>query len=302
MACRVIGLQHLHQGIAIHLGHHDIRHHQVGLLRQDELHRLLAVAGGHYLIDRLQFGPDKGADLLVVVHHQDLVGGLGTDGLPVFLLLPRPYRRQPRRLRKLERVEVRLLGAQLVGTQVGIAQRNMDDEDASVCVLAVHCHDGPVMQFHQQTCQVQPDAEAQRIGVQGGGSLIEAFEDAFQLVLVDARTGVRHGNLDIILQGAAALGVMALAQDNADISAVGRVLEGIGKDVDQDFIKVVAVNPGIEFVRLVLEGEGDVLLLRLEREELVEVVDEDHEVRPAERHLHLPLVDAADVEQLVEQG
>ncbi|CDD84535.1 unknown [Bacteroides sp. CAG:462] len=86
------------------------------------------------------------------------------------------------------------------------------------------------------------------------------------------------------------------------MSALGRILEGIGEHVHEHLVEVLRVYPDVEpFVR-VAEGEVDAARGCLVLEGVVEVGDEADDVHAAEVQVHLPLVNLADVHELVDEA
>ena len=180
-----------------------------------------------------------------------------------------------------------------LGFEVGIAQRYGDDELSALSVIIVPGLDGAVMEFDERTCEVKPDTRTSIAVVGMSGRLIEAFEDALELVGRDALTGITNANADILL---------VVSQRDIYLSASRGELEGIGEEVDDDLVEIVAVNPYGQLIGIMVEGELDILCLSLLREEGVDVTHKGYEFSLTHVHLHLTFVYLTQVHHLVDES
>ena len=176
---------------------------------------------------------------------------------------------------------------------MGIAQRYGDDELSALSVIIVPGLDGAVMEFDERTCEVKPDTRTSITVVGMSGRLIEAFENALELVGRDALTGITNANADILL---------VVSQRDIYLSASRGELEGIGEEVDDDLVEIVAVNPYGQLIGIMIEGELDILCLSLLQEEGVDITHEGYELGLTHVHLHLTFVYLTQVHHLVDES
>ena len=126
-----------------------------------------------------------------------------------------------------------------------------------------------------------------------GRCLVEAFEDAVELVFGNAFSVVADGDADIFV---------IVGECYVNVSTSGSELKGIRQQVDDDFVEIVAVNPYWQLLCIALVGKLYVLGLGLLREEGIDVAYERNEFRLAHVHLHLPLVNLTQVHHLVDEA
>ena len=290
MAGRGVRLDFGAEGVAVHFGHHDVGDDQVGDGLERFLHALQAVAALHDVVVVGQFGAEEAANLVVVLDDDD---GAAALALLQFGLLVGQALGLAGDLGRGRCLLFVLVGEYLVGLQVAVAQRDGDDELASVAVVDVMGLDGAVVHLHQRAGEVEANACA-HIAVGGrGGQLIEAVEDAFHLV---------GGNLlTIVVDRQDGLTVVVGDVDADDAARLGE-LEGIRQDVDHHLVEVAAVEPDGQLVGVVFVGELYVLGLGLLGKERVDVVDKPDEVGFAHVQLHLSLIDLAQVHHLVDES
>ena len=180
-----------------------------------------------------------------------------------------------------------------LGFEVGIAQRYGDDELSAFLTIVVPGYDGAVVKFDERACQVEPNTRTSIAVVGMSGCLIEAFENALELVGRDALTGITNANADILL---------VVGKRDVYLSASRCELEGIGEEVDDDLVEIVAVNPYGQLIGIMIEGELDILCLSLLQEEGVDITHEGYELGLTHVHLHLTFVNLTQVHHLVDES
>ena len=124
------------------------------------------------------------------------------------------------------------------------------------------------------------------------GGLVETLENFVQLVLGDVLTIVTDEDVGMV-------GVMAYT--NAYLTTGRSEFERVGKDVDNDFVEILTVNPHRKTVGVVLVMQTDMFRLCLVLEEGVDVAHKTHQVGFLHAHLHHSLVYLAQVHHLVDQ-
>ena len=108
--------------------------------------------------------------------------------------------------------------------QMFVAQRQRDEELTSFhpvgfikCPVVGGC-DGSVMQFHERAGQVETDSRTYIPVVGRGGTLIEALEDGFELILLNTLAAVLDGDADMMLR---------VGEGNTDSATCRSKLEGV---------------------------------------------------------------------------
>ena len=149
------------------------------------------------------------------------------------------------------------------------------------------------MEVDDHLAEVQSDTCAGGAGVLGVASLVEAVEDVFHGVAVDAFA---------VVDDFEASGVGGGAERHGDSTAVATVLERIAEQVGEHLVELVAVDPCLERMDVVVEeAEVDVSLLCVVVEHLAHALGECHEVGGLAVQVHLLLVDFPHVEDLVHE-
>ncbi len=283
---------------AVHDGHHQVGDDEVGHLPDDVGQRFTPIAEGRDFAAVGKLPLQQVADVLVVLDDDDaFVAERGIEG--VFGVRQESVGRKTlERWRVDAGGEVARLG-QFVGGEVALAQRE-DDLDAGAWSLGIVGHaDGAVVQSDERGGEVQANACSHAAGI--GAELIEALEDVPFRLVGDALARIGHR------EGERSFGIFFAGGQNAethfDGAAGGGVLDGVGEEVDNHFVEVGCVNPDGE-VRARLVHHLQVQVLHLDEvvgglAHIVHVLGDRH---LAEAELHLVLVDAAQVHELVDES
>ena len=152
------------------------------------------------------------------------------------------------------------------------------------------------VQLDEILSEHQPDARASDRLERRIAALVEPLENMFPVGLRDAYPGVRH--LDC---GEPSFVAAAQRNRDADMPVVGRELEGVGKQVVQHLLDFVAVELEGELGFGGFEIVVDAPALRLVGERCVNPAHERHELARAGVEFHLPVVELAQIHDLVDQ-
>ena len=139
---------------------------------------------------------------------------------------------------------------------MGIAQWNSDNE-LTTLVEVMHA-DGTIVEFYERACQVKADACTNVTGVGRGMILIEPLEDFLLLVLGYLFAVVADGNAGLLV---------VVGDIDVDVATRGGELEGVGKDIDNDLVEVLTVNPYRQAWHVVIVTQCDAAGLSLLLEE-----------------------------------
>ena len=189
-------------------------------------------------------------------------------------------------------VHAAVVSDHLLRLEMLVAQRQSDDKAGAGSLTVVAGRDRTVVKFHERTGEVEADARTRVALSHAGRTLIEALEDRLKLVLRYAASRVAHGDDSV--------GV-GMCQADVHLTARGGELKGIGEQVHDHLVEVVAVHPHRQRVAVVVEGETYLLDVGLLLEELHLVVDESYHVGFPHVHGHLSLVDFPEVHHLVDE-
>ena len=268
----------------IQTGHQHIRHDEVGKLREGALQPLLAIAGGEDFVGIGERLLEEETNLLIIVNDQNTVSALRTH---VALTL------RCGGLFVEDGTHGCLLAAVTLGNQP-MRLRQQDGEDGTSAVSSVGCRDTAPLQLDQHTAEIQSDTESASLRLLAALALIEAVEDALQLVFVDTRATVADADFRFTR-------ILSETQPHDDFSAIGGEFQGIGNQVGHNRIQVVGV--GLEEHRLhrMVERQTDVALLGLVAVGGKRFGDVGHQVAQLPLYGHLSRVEFADVEELSQQ-
>ena len=273
------------EGIAVHFGHHDVGEKQVGHGLQHHGQGLSAVGATLHLVFLLKLLFQE-RTYLVVVLSDDNGGELG--GLEWRFL----WCHQAVHLLGSDDLGVGGLGAfrYLLGLEMTVAEGDGYDELAPL--LQVVGLDGAVVHLYQRAGEVEADARAQVAVVDARWGLVEPLEDALQFVGGYLLAVVADGDVGLLV---------VVGEPYLDLTIGRGELDGVGEDVDQHFVELLAVDPHGQLVGVVLIDEIDALGAGLEFEERVDVIDEFHHVGLLGMQLHHALVNLPQVHHLVDE-
>ena len=178
--------------------------------------------------------------------------------------------------------------------QVVFAQGQCDGEDrAPLAVGAVFGFDGAVVHVDNHLAKVQADTRAVNMQSPRVGALVESFEDVLKSFIVQTDARVADGQFHLLF---------ICGDLYVDASAFKAVFESVGEQVGDDFLKLRAVEPYVEFLKFfVFEVEVDAALLCVIFKHLADTLGETDDVGQLAVQLHLLLVDLADVKNLVHE-
>ena len=275
--------------VTIHLRHHYIADHEVGTRAEHLAECLLAIGAGRHLILLPKFVLEIVADLVVVLDNHESDGAVAGSRLLYHLLFE--FLHQAVHLRRLH-IDLGSLSFehQLLGIQMSLAQRDGHHELAAL--LQVMRLDRTMMELHKRARQVESDASTHVTVVHGRGTLIETLEDLLELLFGDLLAVVADGDMSLLV---------VVRQADHDLTTRRRELKGVGEDIDDDLIKLLAIDPDTEIVDIVLIFERHLLGGGLMLEEGVDIGDEGHEIGLRHAHHHLSLVNLTEVHHLIDQ-
>ena len=173
---------------------------------------------------------------------------------------------------------------------MGFPQRDADYELATL--FQVVGLDGTMMELHERARQVEANASAHVAVVDRRRALVEALEDLVELLLRNLLAIVTDRDMCLLV---------VVRQTDIDLPTCRRELKGVGEDIDDDLVELLAIHPNIEAIRIMLKAEADLLGGSLMLEEGVDIVDEGHEIGLRHAHQHLTLVDLTEVHHLIDQ-
>ena len=283
-----VALQLFAEFRARHLGHHHVAHHDVRHLLPHQFQSLFSVGRRQHPVEGAEDARQHLADGGVVFYDDHLDVGHA----PLRCVLLQFGLQQGGyfgRLRLFGLPHVFALLADLLGTELTVAQLQADDEAAALAQFAFYAN-GAVVQLYDALRQCQTDAcsgaAARAVRLFG---LIETVEYLVRLLGVDAASGVRNADH----------GFVALGGDAEGDGVFGlRVLDGVREEVVHHLLHLLLVVPHFEAVGVFLEQEVDLLAVGVLHENQVVLVEEVHDVVRADLHLHVPLLLLAEVEQL----
>ena len=202
------------QADAVHDGHHDVAHDDVGDALPGDVPSLASVFRGKHLVAVVEGRADIVADVLVVLHHEQ-------DGACLFRLA---LVAGGRMLCGLRTGFGRMLTVERFG--VDVVREQADGECAALARRALG-RDGALMELHERLHQGQSDARTRSLVV--ALLLIVAFEDVGQGLRTDAVARVADAD------GRRARHAFFLLAVDADGDAsLGSVLDGVRYEVVQD--------------------------------------------------------------------
>ena len=143
----------------------------------------------------------------------------------------------------------------LLGLEMTVAEGDGYDELAPL--LQVVGLDGAVVHLYQRAGEVEADARAQVAVVDARWGLVEPLEDALQFVGGYLLAVVADGDVGLLV---------VVGEPYLDLTIGRGELDGVGEDVDQHFVELLAVDPHGQLVGVVLIDEIDALGAGLEFE------------------------------------
>ncbi len=165
-------------------------------------------------------------------------------------------------------------------------------ETTALTGSALHIN-GSVVQGHQLLHQGKANARRGLQQVAATAQGLEPQEERLQLVGGNAYTLVLHGDDHVT-------SLPSYGQPDALIRQ--RVLEGVGEQVEDDGLHLLAVHPPIEFTLRSVDGVADVLLVRHGLEVLAHLCEERDEFGLLHEQFHLVVLYLTEVQYLVHQA
>ena len=164
-------------------------------------------------------------------------------------------------------------------------------------ISTIVCLDGASVHEDNGATEVESDTCSLYVQVTGALTLIESFEQAVGLLILEADTRV-----DDLEDG---LLFMTTYLD-VNMSFIESILHGIGEDVADDFVEVDTVYPyidGLVFGKTIacFQGDADISLLGIEVEERTDAFSEAHQVGLLTVQVHLVLIYLSFIENLVDE-
>ena len=268
---------------AIHLWHHHVADNQVVVVRQQLAQSVLTITTHGEMIVVTQFLTDETRYLLVIVNHQNTIGG-GR------LLIT--FQLQTRRL------VLSIVNLTLREVTVALRQANCKDATLDI-VLTVATRDHAVVHIHNHLTEVQADACALHMG--SGCALIETVKKMLQGTLSHARSCVCDADLHVLLQRATGLFVIALRQGNGYLTLIVTVFKRVGQQVGHHLVELCTINPHWWHIVISLKRKRDATLLGRELIQLTYALQELLQIRLLTMQPHLLLVYLTDIQDLVHQ-
>ena len=169
--------------------------------------------------------------------------------------------------------------------------QSQDEGGALFCVGIVSCHNRTPMQTSQASAIAQADAG----GVLFHGprrGLVVSVEDAFEHIVGDADARVAHFGSH---------GVALALHADGDAAALGCELQGVRKEVGQDVVVLLGVDPDGIVEVLVVHGQLYAMLLIADLEVLYHLSDNLLHMDGLYAQAHHVAFELVEVEQLVDE-
>ena len=287
----LVGLYLFAQLDTVHLGHHHIGNHTVGHLADNQLQPLQPVLGLDNAIVMTKNLFEVFAYVLVVLNHQQLVAE--GCGRALRLLLGSVVDKVLQgRLHQGCQTEFAPIGQHLLFLQIAVVDGQGDDKGGSALGRILDI-DATVVYLHEAAREVQPDAGTHLVEISLRGDLIETVEYQFALFGRDSLARV----------GDAYLQLVAVAPYlNIDMTSLGGVFESVGKNVEDDLVQLLLVDPHLGQTRLDLHGKTNFLLLGNVVERRSNLAEEMFHIGGYGQEPHLPPVELAHLHHLVNQA
>src|SRR6267378_6363340 len=170
---------------------------------------------------------------------------------------------------------------QAFGGKVAVTDFQGDEKLAAAAFFAARLH-RPTMNTNQLPDQRKPNAAAFMTAGLRAFDLMKAVEDMGQLTLRNPDPGVLHGELDLLC---------ITSERNANAPFKG-MLEGVGEQVEDDFLPHVPVDIYRLCKRRALDGERQAPFLCRRAEEACQFCGKPRQVRCFVARLHPPRFDA----------
>ena len=175
------------------------------------------------------------------------------------------------------------------------SQRQFYDETGTTLpVLSVACYHIATMKPYDGSAEIQSDARTSQVHISRILSLIEAFKQVFGIiVLSQSLAAINHIQEHLLI-------LLLNAED--DFAAIRRIFKGIRQQIGYRLIQLVAVYPCIHRRLWHLQPDMNTTQVGIIGEERNQTLRKLHQVGFPAREVHLMLVQASLVENLIHQG
>ena len=274
-----------------HFGHHDVAHDQVRHLAVCYRQRLFPVRSCQDRIELAEYIFEYQAHFGVIVDQQYRIGVFWHQGVAWFFfqlhVAERVVGNRVAYLFPIAPVDafvvlIRLFGERKVDGKDAARPRNALDRDVSV------------MQLDDFLRQGQADARPRHLlRYVLVFALIKAVEDMRDVFRCDANAGITYRDLHHLVSS---------FDFHPDFLSVGRIFEGIGKQVGKDLAQLLVVEPPEDVFRYRIEAIRDAAMLGVIGKGGEDVVYEKTNVQLRQLQLDLVLREFAEVQQVGHQA